>query len=962
MQRPRAPRGRHGLRFLALALAAALAPTAFADPLKAPALTGPGSIAYDAEGIPLIRAANDNDVAFLQGYAHAEARFFQMDVTRRAVSGTLAELVGPSQLAADVQSRTIGLRRAAWLTWQAMSDDTRGWLKAYAEGVNYWLATHSLPPEYQALELTRAEPWTPVDSICVGKGLAFQLSFDLDIDPTIAFGAYQQAAAAAGFDAAALYFGDTHRIAPADNRVTLPDFQPGGALQAQPALRAAADPLALGYAAADIRRFDDDTLQQARAVRAKFAGNALFQHAFDRREALIGSNEWVVAGQHTVSGKPILSNDPHLGLDIPPVFMEQHVVSSESRDGATLDATGVSVPGTPGIIQGCNQRLCWGTTTNSLDVTDIFKETFRLNSYGLPTAIVHDGQDEAVEWVFQSFYVNQVGDGVADDLKRDNSIGYTSGGVTVVIPRRNNGPVLNISGSTGLSVAYAGSGATFELESFRRINRAGNLTQFQDALSYFDVGSQNFAYADVDGNIAYFVTGEAPVRTDLQTQNAPGGGVPPWFIRDGSGALKHDWLPVQHRQPNQALPYEILPASEMPHGANPARGYFANANNDPIGFSLDNNALNQVRPGGGLYYLDVGGASAYRMGRIDRELQRLIASGNKITTADMKALQANNRLLDAELTLPYLLAAYDHATAAGAWSNLATLAGDARVAEAITRLRGWNYSTPTGIAQGFDPGDNPAALPAPGQSEIDASVAASVFSMWRGYTVRNTIYATLSKVGLGNYLPGSRDAQAGLKFMLDNFDALGGKGASGLNFFAASGAPDAHSARDYVLLKSLKDALDRLASDELAPAFGKSANLADYRWGKLHRIVFEHPLGGVAPVFNLPGPNPYGFSDLAPNLKGVARSGGFESVDAASHSASATGLNDFMFGSGPARRFVGEMTTPIAASEILPGGESGVLGSPLYASQLSRWLTNAYHPLPVPAAAVVTASRVDFVP
>ncbi|HOV59090.1 MAG TPA: penicillin acylase family protein, partial [Rhodanobacteraceae bacterium] len=350
------------------------------------------------------------------------------------------------------------------------------------------------------------------------------------------------------------------------------------------------------------------------------------------------------------------------------------------------------------------------------------------------------------------------------------------------------------------------------------------------------------------------------------------------------------------------------------------------------------------------------------MGRIDRELQRLIASGNKITTADMKALQANNRLLDAELTLPYLLAAYDHATAAGAWSNLATLAGDARVAEAITRLRGWNYSTPTGIAQGFDPGDNPAALPAPGQSEIDASVAASVFSMWRGYAVRNTIYATLSKVGLGNYLPGSRDAQAGLKFMLDNFDALGGKGASGLNFFAASGAPDAHSARDYVLLKSLKDALDRLASDELAPAFGKSANLADYRWGKLHRIVFEHPLGGVAPVFNLPGPNPYGFSDLAPNLKGVARSGGFESVDAASHSASATGLNDFMFGSGPARRFVGEMTTPIAASEILPGGESGVLGSPLYASQLSRWLTNAYHPLPVPAAAVVTASRVDFVP
>jgi penicillin amidase len=959
MLHPRASRGRGGRAILALAIGLAFAQSAGADPIKAAALAGVGSIAYDQEGIPLIRASNDNDVAFLQGYAHADARFFQMDITRRAVSGTLAEVVGSSVLADDVQARTIGLRRSAWFSWNAMSADTRGWLKSYSEGVNFWLSTHSLPPEYAALELTHADPWSPVDSICVGKGLAFQLSFDLDIDPTIAFGAYQQAGAAAGFDPAALYFGDTHRIAPADSRVTIPDFHSGAALRSAP------DPLALGYASASIQAIDADTIKLAQGVRDKFFGHSLFKGAFGRHEALIGSNEWVVAGSHTASGKPILSNDPHLGLDLPPVFMEQHVASSESRNGATLDATGVTVPGTPGIIQGCNQRMCWGTTTNSLDVTDVFKETFRINTYGLPTAIVHNGVDEPVDWTFQSFYVNQVSDGTADNLKRDNSIGYTSGGVTITIPRRNNGPVLNITGSTGLSVAYVGFGATQELESFRRINRAGNLDQFQDALSYFDFGSQNFAYADVDGNIAYFTSGEAPIRTDLQTNNAPGGGVPPWFIRDGSGAAKHDWLPVAHPQPNQVTPYEILPASEMPHVINPAAGYFANANNDPIGFSLDNNALNQLRPGGGIYYLDVGGASAYRVGRIDRELQRLITStNNKITVADMKALQANNQLLDAELTLPYLLTAYDNAKATGAWSSLATLAGDARLSEAITRLRAWNYSTPTGIQQGFDPGDNPTALPAPSQAEIDASVAASVFGMWRGYVLKDTIYATLAKVGLSNYGPGSRDAQAGFKFMLDNFDALGGKGASGLNFFAATGAPDTHAARDYVLLKALKEGLDQMGSATLAPAFGGSSNLADYRWGKLHRIVFEHPLGGLAPIFNLPGPNPYGFTDLSADLKGVARSGGFETVDAASHSPTATGLNDFMFGSGPARRFVGEMTPTISASEIIPGGQSGVLGSPLYSSQLSRWLTNNYHALPISAAdaAKVTAVTVDFEP
>jgi hypothetical protein len=266
--------------------------------------------------------------------------------------------------------------------------------------------------------------------------------------------------------------------------------------------------------------------------------------------------------------------------------------------------------------------------------------------------------------VFQNYYVNRMS-GTPDTVTRENSIGYTNGGVSILVPRRNDGAIVSITGNRGLSIAYTGWGATFELESFRRINRAGNLAEFRNALSYFDFGSQNFAYADVDGNIAYFVSAEAPVRTDLQTQNAPGGGIPPFVIRDGSGALKHDWMPVQHVQPNQAVPYEVLPENEMPYVINPQSGYVANANNDPIGFSLDNNSLNQLRPGGGIYYLDVGGASAYRMGRIDRKIQGLIDAGGNITSNDMKALQANNQLMDAELVLPHLSAAFRAAAAPG---------------------------------------------------------------------------------------------------------------------------------------------------------------------------------------------------------------------------------------------------------------------------------------------------------
>jgi len=954
---------------MATAVIAALALTALqtagAQAIRAPGLSAPGTIQYDAEGVPLIRGSNDNDVAFLQGYAHAEARFFQMDLTRRAVSGALAELVGASQLSADVQSRTLGLRRAAFVSWRDLSNDMRGWLQAYADGVNFWLRTRPLPPEYGALELTRAEAWTPVDSVLVGKALAFQLSFDLDITPTLNFSAFQAAGRTGGFDGTALYFGDVNRIAPADDRVSVPGFRPGGSTQSEIKLKDPSDPMGLNFAkSTHIAEYDPSVLQLADSMRQTLSEHPLFKQAMDRREALIGSNEWVVSGVHTASGRPIIANDPHLGLDVPPVFMEQHLVSAEVRDGTALDTVGVSVPGAPGIIQGCNQRVCWGTTTNSLDVTDVFSENLRLNTYGLPTAIVHNGNDEAIEWIFQTYNVNPVGDGVRDNVRRETSIGYSNGGITFVIPRRNNGPILSLSGTTALSVAYVGFSATKELESFRRINRAANLAQFQDALTYFDVGSQNFAYADVAGNIAYFVTAEAPVRTDLQTQNAPGGGVPPWFIRDGSGASRHEWLPVQRAQPNQALAYEILPANEMPRVINPTNGYVANANNDPIGFSLDNNALNQTRPGGGIYYLDVGGASAYRQGRIDRSLQRLIASGRKITLGDMQGLQSNNQLLDAELTLQYLLGAFDRARASGAWPQLAALSNDARVAEAIMRLRAWDFSTPTGITQGFDPGDNPSALTAPSQSEIDASVAATIFAMWRGVVVRNTVNSTLTRVGLSGALPGSRSAQTGLKFLLDNFDALRGRSASGLDFFPVTGAPNSASARDFVLLNALKEGLDRLASAELSAAFNRSQNLADYRWGLLHRIVFDHPLGSLAPQFNLPGPNPYGFVNVSASLSGVARSGGYEAVDASSHSATAVGVNDFMFGAGPARRFVGEMTDLINATQILPGGQSGVLGNPLYASQLGRWLTNQYKPLIIRGddAAAQSTSTLQFTP
>ncbi len=937
---------RHGMVFALGILAGA---SASANTITAPVLSAPGSISYNAEGVPTIVAANDFDAAFLTGWAHARDRFWQMDRLRKVGSGQLAELVGAPALSNDIQLRTLGLRRAAWETWAASSSDLRGQLKSYADGVNFWLANAPLPPEYAPLEITSADPWHPVDSLVVGKLLAFQLSFDLDIENTISFGTYQATGQAVGFNGAALFFEDVFRVAPADGRVTLPGFQPGAAAQSKSGQPWWAD-----------ASVDQTTIDLAQSLRDSVKDNPWIVSQLSRRENPKGSNWWLIGGQHTASGKPMLANDPHLSLETPTLFWEANIRSDDPRFAAPMDTVGLLAPGTPLPLLGCTTTFCWGLTVNPIDITDVFQEQFVVNTYGLPTHTVHSGVPEPVLWVVQSFFVNNVGNGVADDVRRSNSIGYTNGGVTVLVPRRNFGPVLQITGAAGLSVAWMGFRATGEIDTVRAVNRASNLDEFRAALQTFNVGSQNWAYADVEGNIAYFTPVNVPVRDDLQNLNAPAGGVPPFLIRDGTGALRHGWLPTQNPQPGQVRGFEVLPFSELPQSVNPASGYIANANNDPIGTNLDNNPLNQLRPGGGLYYLNAGYANGMRMGRIDREIQAQIASGEKFTMADMMALQANNQLLDAELLLPYLLDAFLNSDDIAAWDPVSALASEQRVQDAVARLAEWDFSTPTGLVEGFDPFRMPGTPPT--EDEIRNSTAATIYALWRAYAIRNTVDAALTQVGLGGRLPGGGQAFVALKHHLDTFPQRQGMGVSGVNFFPAPGAPNPTAARDFLLLKSLADALDQLASDEFAPAFANSTNLDDYRWGKLHRIVFSHQLGGP---FNIPGPNPFPFADVGPGLPGVARAGGFEAVDASSHNARNISLNGFMFGSGPVRRFVGELTDPPVAMQIIPGGQSGNINTgPAYISQLPRWLVNAYKPLDIGVDNALAGSVmvIDFTP
>jgi len=917
--------------------------TAVSQTVTVPGLGEDVTVYTDASGIPTIVGETEADVTFVQGYLHARDRFFQMDFLRRVASGTLGELLGAGALENDIQLRTLGLRRAAFATWVALTPEEKGWAKAYADGVNTWLRNNELPPEYGALELTAAERWTPVDSLAIGKLLAFQLSFDSDdADLTVDLLTFEGTGDVAGFDGTALFFEDINRVAPEDDAVSIPTwFEDAGIIQVPGSVDAVQSgggkqaSVSVDFEAPQIDQPVLDSLRQhVEALRdIPVIGNSI---AGDLDQA--GSNFFIVSGEHTESGYPIIANDPHLGLDMPSIFTKENLVIR----GEDVAVSGVAFAGTPLVVQGCNTSICWASTVNPNDVTDYYQEEFLVNNFGLPTHTLYNGQPERLKLVFQSYFVNGVGDGEPDNLSRA-SVGFDAGAITFIVPRRNNGPVVaQPSATTGISVQYTGWGPTFELSTFRAWARANNIDDFTEGLKDFTFGGQNFGYADIDGNIAYFTSGTVPLRADLQNNTVDG--APPFLLRDGTGASNNEWLPLEGEPVTRGFPFAALPFEEMPQVVNPESGFIANANNDPVGVTLDNNALNQLRPGGeGIYYLTEGYVSL-RQGRIDRELKDMIASGNPITPDQIKALQANNQPLDAEIVVPYVLQAFENAVADDAWPGLAQFALDPGIQEAVGRLAEWDFSTPTGIREGFDPGDNPLALPEPSQGEVANSVAATLYAVFRSQAIANTIDGTLSAIGLADNLPSGRVANRAFMHLLQAFEQKQGVGASGVPFFNVEGAPDMATARDTVLLASLRSALDLLASDEFAPAFANSTDQNDYRWGRLHRIVFEHPLGQKP--FNVP--RGFGLNDLSDELPGVPRPGGFDVVDASSYNPRADSVNEFMFSAGPARRKVALMTPggPVA-DEIIPGGRSGVVDSPFYTNQLFLWLVNGYLPLDI---------------
>lgn len=935
----------------AIALTLVLASTHFVNAqtppkefVKLPGMRVGGTVVRDANGITNIWAANSWDLFYLQGYAQATDRLFQMDTFRRQASGTLAELLGSAALSSDVQLRTLGLRRAAVRSLAVTSSDGLDALTAYAAGVNQWVSTHTLPPEYGALSLTKFEPWTPLDSVTIAKLFALNLSFDDDTSNTVAFLTYVAAGKAAGFDGTKLFFEDLWRVAPFDPFTTLsPPAPPRRDSSASFDAAWPAERLDAVRKAAD-EMLANGTLELALAYQAKAREIPLLRQTMDGEHAL-GSNDWAVTGSLSTTGVPLLANDPHLSLSTAAIWYPM------SLRGGKFNVTGNSFAGTPFIIHGHNEKVAWGSTVNPMDVTDWYSEKIVAapgTASGLAT--VYKGNAEEIIAIPEVFKMNTPG-----TATKDNITVVPPGGsippATLVVPRRDNGPIVQLDATKGtaISVQYTGWSKTRELDAFLLFDLAKDVGEFKDALRYFDVGSQNFAVVDTSGNIAYLTSAEMPIREDLQANTVT---TPPWLIRDGTGG--NEWMPpFGLPTEDQAVPHLTLPYSEMPQAVNPAQGWFANGNNDPVGTTVGNNPFGRQRPGGGIYYLRGIGYDGFRGARIAQVIRKKLEVNGKLSRADFKEIQSDNVLIDAQVFVPYITQAFTNSQITGADPTLAALGNNAAVAAAVSRLAAWDFTTPTGLKEGWDAG-KPAGTD-PTAAQVKASNAATIFAAWRGQCIANTIDAALKPGNLPT--PGSALAVSALRNMLDRFGAQGGVGTSGVNFFNVAGVARAEDRRDVILLKSLADALTLLSGDAFAPAFAKSTNPDDYVWGKLHRIVFAHPMGDTFSIPSAGGAWPH---PLGATLPGIPRQGGMGTVDAAAHSSRANSLNGFMFSSGPSRRYVGEATPAgLVAENSLPGGVSGVLGSPYYFNLLPMWLTNQTYPLVVQTEqAVLSAGRV----
>lgn len=557
---------------------------------------GKVEILRDDKGIPQIYADDPEDLFFAQGYAHAQDRFFEMDFRRHVTSGRLSELFGKSALKNDKFVRTLGWRRVAEQELAKLDDKTTRLLTAYARGVNSYIegkSSSKLSLEYAVLSLTgpdyRPEPWQPADSLAWIKAMAWDLRSNMSDEITRTL------------STAKLSPAQVDELYPSQPKANKPIVGEGSNVYGGKFQEYTCPPLALGCSA-------QPGLARAAVASLKSAGKAA-----DNLPALlgtgegIGSNSWVVDGKHSVTGKPILSNDPHLAPSMPGVWYEAGLHCRKLSSECPYDVAGFSFSGMPGIVVGHNNKIAWGVTTMYADVADLYLEKVTGDTYE------YDGKQKRLTKRTEKFKVEG---------------GKTQ---TITVRSTQHGPIISdvdddladvgktakVDGKSGnYAVALRWAALTPEptIKAVFALDTAQNWTDFRAAAKLFTVPSQSLIYADVDGNIGYQPPGTIPIR-------GKGDGrwpVPGWDPR-------YEW--------KGSIPFDALPTV-----LNPKEGFIVTANQQVIGKQ---------------YPLNLGkdSAAGYRSQRI----RDLLAAKPKLSVADMTRIQLDMFSANARQLVPLLL-------------------------------------------------------------------------------------------------------------------------------------------------------------------------------------------------------------------------------------------------------------------------------------------------------------------
>lgn len=575
--------------------------------ISAKGLQADVEVLRDRYGVPHIRTVTMHDLYFAQGYVTAQDRFWQMDFWRRIGAGRLSEIFGESTLGTDMYLRTVGFRHIAEQEYAEMDPETRSVFDAYAEGVNAYIAGR--PPaklglEYSLLQLqgvpVSIEPWIPLDSITWLKLMAQDLSTNMRRE-LYSIDLIQRVGLARTRDFFGTYRYGEMPIVVSDNELLGPLLHRG----------AASTPAAA-----------PEILSALRGVSTRVMGGIAIGAPLALGEAPgLGSNNWVIAGSRTATGKPILANDPHLGIQMPSIWYEADLYCSaqDQQPGKNADGPfhvrGFSFAGTPGIVIGHNDRIAWGVTNLFPDVQDLYIEKVNPEN---PNQYAVNGR-----WGDMNIHREEI------------KVLHQEEPTVILVRQTRHGPVItDSSGFAGyrgftinpsdafpvslelrvLSLRWTALQPNTTFRSVILLDRARNFDEFRQALRSWDVPSQNFVYADVDGNIAYQAPGLIPIR-------AKGNGTVP--------------------SPGWTDDFEwkgFIPFDSLPFSYNPPKGYIVSANNAVTSPSYR-------------FFIGDDFDLGYRARRIAEMIE---GARGKISLPDVEAMQADTLNLSAREVIPFL--------------------------------------------------------------------------------------------------------------------------------------------------------------------------------------------------------------------------------------------------------------------------------------------------------------------